>query len=302
MPSPDQIETPLARALRERKELQERIRSDAQRLEKLEQIISWLREGTIKQESVDKGATHAELVSPGAPSSQEAFVMMVRALLLEIGRPMESTEIIEIFEKRGHPLGRSNVMKQTWNKLWLAKRAGALTHESKLGYWLPGEPLTDAAREKAAEARATRFKQHPPRRKGGTPRPWTGKPKGRPRSLSPELLKMAERLLLEGKSGRVVAETLGVSPPTVGYYFKGGAAALRKKASETAVDHLSETQAETECVRLAAELAQHDKRYYQEDSPTISDAEYDKLRERLRAIEAQFPHLTNVSLSRELEQ
>ena len=39
------------------------------------------------------------------------------------------------------------------------------------------------------------------------------------------------------------------------------------------------------------EIAEHDRRYYQEDAPTISDAEYDALRRRYDAIEARFPHL-----------
>src|SRR5690606_38236681 len=36
---------------------------------------------------------------------------------------------------------------------------------------------------------------------------------------------------------------------------------------------------------------EHDRRYYAEDAPTISDAEYDALRKRLLAIEQSFPEL-----------
>ncbi|MFL1875756.1 NAD-dependent DNA ligase LigA [Hansschlegelia beijingensis] len=42
---------------------------------------------------------------------------------------------------------------------------------------------------------------------------------------------------------------------------------------------------------LAAEIAEHDRRYYQQDAPTISDAAYDELRRRLDALEAEFPEL-----------
>lgn len=42
---------------------------------------------------------------------------------------------------------------------------------------------------------------------------------------------------------------------------------------------------------LAADLAEHDRRYYQEDAPTISDADYDALRRRYEALEACFPEL-----------
>ena len=56
-------------------------------------------------------------------------------------------------------------------------------------------------------------------------------------------------------------------------------------------DKLTEAQAKAEHERLAAEIGAHDKRYYQEDAPTVSDAEYDALRQRNEAIEARFPDL-----------
>jgi len=57
------------------------------------------------------------------------------------------------------------------------------------------------------------------------------------------------------------------------------------------VEALDETQAEAELARLAAEIAEHDRRYYTEDAPIVSDAAYDALRRRNDAIEARFPHL-----------
>jgi DNA ligase (NAD+) len=62
-------------------------------------------------------------------------------------------------------------------------------------------------------------------------------------------------------------------------------------SSKTPVDKLTEAQARVELKRLATEIAAHDKRYYQEDAPTVSDAEYDALRRRNDEIEAQFPGL-----------
>jgi len=59
--------------------------------------------------------------------------------------------------------------------------------------------------------------------------------------------------------------------------------------SDTSVDALTERQAKAEHARLEAEIAEHDRRYYQEDAPTISDADYDKLRQRYGAIEVRFP-------------
>jgi DNA ligase (NAD+) len=65
----------------------------------------------------------------------------------------------------------------------------------------------------------------------------------------------------------------------------------RRAKTETPVDELSERQAKAEHARLQVEIAEHDRRYYQEDAPTVSDAAYDALRRRYNAIEARFPQL-----------
>jgi DNA ligase (NAD+) len=62
-------------------------------------------------------------------------------------------------------------------------------------------------------------------------------------------------------------------------------------ASKVPVADLTEAQAEAEIERLAAEIGAHDRRYYQEDAPTVSDAAYDALRRRNEEIEARFPAL-----------
>ena len=79
-----------------------------------------------------------------------------------------------------------------------------------------------------------------------------------------------------------------------------GIARKRRHADATkiSVAELTEAQAKAELQRLAAEITEHDKRYYQEDAPTVSDAEYDGLRRRNEEIEARFPDLrTRESLS-----
>ncbi|MFN3452206.1 MAG: NAD-dependent DNA ligase LigA, partial [Sphingorhabdus sp.] len=44
-------------------------------------------------------------------------------------------------------------------------------------------------------------------------------------------------------------------------------------------------------MRLAKQIAHHNKRYHAEDTPEISDGEYDALVRRNNALEADFPHL-----------
>jgi DNA ligase (NAD+) len=55
------------------------------------------------------------------------------------------------------------------------------------------------------------------------------------------------------------------------------------------VAKLTKAQAKVELMRLALELEGHDKRYYQDDAPSVTDAEYDALRQRYNAIEKRFP-------------
>ena len=64
-----------------------------------------------------------------------------------------------------------------------------------------------------------------------------------------------------------------------------------KAAAERPVEDLDEAEASAELERLAREIAAHDARYYREDAPTVSDAEYDALRRRNGAIEVRFPEL-----------
>ncbi|ANW03993.1 NAD-dependent DNA ligase LigA [Bradyrhizobium icense] len=64
-----------------------------------------------------------------------------------------------------------------------------------------------------------------------------------------------------------------------------------KTKTPTDVAKLTTAQAKVEHMRLALELEGHDRRYYQEDAPSISDAEYDALRQRFNAIEKRFPEL-----------
>jgi DNA ligase (NAD+) len=68
-------------------------------------------------------------------------------------------------------------------------------------------------------------------------------------------------------------------------------AKAKLKTDKTPVELLTAKQAAAEYARLQTEIAGHDKRYYQQDAPVISDADYDELRLRYNAIEARFPDL-----------
>jgi DNA ligase (NAD+) len=54
---------------------------------------------------------------------------------------------------------------------------------------------------------------------------------------------------------------------------------------------MTDSEAAAELERLAAEIARHNRLYHSEDSPEISDAEYDALVRRNSELERQFPHL-----------
>src|SRR3546814_16147975 len=56
-------------------------------------------------------------------------------------------------------------------------------------------------------------------------------------------------------------------------------------------DIISEAEAANELMRLAKVIARHNRLYHTEDSPEISDADYDALIRRNAEMEAKFPHL-----------
>jgi DNA ligase (NAD+) len=54
---------------------------------------------------------------------------------------------------------------------------------------------------------------------------------------------------------------------------------------------VTEADAANELMRLAKQIAYHNRRYHAEDTPEVSDAEYDALVRRNNELEAAFPHL-----------
>jgi DNA ligase (NAD+) len=62
-------------------------------------------------------------------------------------------------------------------------------------------------------------------------------------------------------------------------------------AARKPVEKLTRAEAARELEWLANEIAAHDRRYYLDDAPSVTDAAYDELRKRNSAIEARFPDL-----------
>ena len=69
--------------------------------------------------------------------------------------------------------------------------------------------------------------------------------------------------------------------------------AAGKTADLRAIDVavLTPREAKREHKALGEEIAAHDVRYYNDDAPTVTDSEYDALRQRYEALEARFPAL-----------
>src|SRR3954470_3198286 len=58
-----------------------------------------------------------------------------------------------------------------------------------------------------------------------------------------------------------------------------------------AAEGVSEAEAANRLMRLAKEIARHDRLYHDQDAPEVSDAEYDALVRENRELEARFPNL-----------
>jgi DNA ligase (NAD+) len=69
------------------------------------------------------------------------------------------------------------------------------------------------------------------------------------------------------------------------------ATGIKNDRNKIPVEELTSDEALGELSRLTGEIRSHDKAYYQADAPTVDDAVYDELRQRLLAIEEKFPEL-----------
>ena len=65
--------------------------------------------------------------------------------------------------------------------------------------------------------------------------------------------------------------------------------------SRKAAAEIASAEAAAQVARLEAEIERHDALYYQQDAPEISDAEYDALRQRLKALLDAYPELRSAA-------
>ena len=110
-----------------------------------------------------------------------------------------------------------------------------------------------------------------------------------PRGNRPHAGRRRDHRRGEGRRGTAAARGDGIV-----------ADAMAKTAKATAlpdVAKLTKAQAKVEHMRLALELEAHDRRYYQDDAPSVTDAEYDALRQRFNAIEKRFPESRHLGLA-----
>jgi DNA-binding CsgD family transcriptional regulator len=238
MATDDPHETPLAKALRREKELQEAIKAATetikvamQEIEKIKQFREMYRSFS-PEAAPEKGTretTPPALRGAAHGNTQALFEALVLDILRDVGRPMNSTEFVDEFRKRGRPLG-GNEIRTAWNRLWQARKSGVLVHLPKLGYWLPGEPLSEEAKANALIA------SQQTRRLSGkaSVRQSKGKKKGPPAVLTPEQAATAERMLLTGRRLKEVAELFGIAVGTLTSYT-GSIAEIQARHSDVVI-------------------------------------------------------------------
>ncbi len=145
--------------------------------------------------------------------TQAMFEQYVRAVLRDVGRPMQSGEIIEAFRSRGHPIG-GNETRTAWNRLWQANKRGVLQNVPRYGYWFADEPVPDAILAAPPPKRTIVEPGRAKRDRG------EGRPVGRQRVLTDSQIKTLEGWFAEGKkTNKEMALDLGaISGATINNY------------------------------------------------------------------------------------
>lgn len=191
----------LEAALKKRKELQDRIRAALDEIAKLEKYMQTHRELVSGVQDASEGAVAGETFGrAGLGLTQDVFESFLVTVLRDLGRPLQSGEVVDEFKKRGHAIGGTNETKQAWNRLWEAKTRNIVVHLPPYGYWLANEPMPasvaipDEPRKRPrAIGRASKL----------------SKKRGRPPILTPEMIALAKSMLLSGMRMKEVSERLG---------------------------------------------------------------------------------------------
>jgi hypothetical protein len=178
--------------------------------------------------SPTSAVTEPTLGVAGSGYSQRIFQLLTLMVLRDVGRPMQSGEVVDAFAERGHALGGVNPTKTAWNRLWEAKTKGVLDHLPDYGYWIKGQPLPAGALESALAAKGDRRKLK--RKRTGPVGRSTGRAHGRKRILTDADVETARSWLVAGKAiSEVCADLGGISSQTLWNYIPGGARAFREK-------------------------------------------------------------------------
>ncbi len=202
-------DTALEAALRKRKELQDRIRADLDEVGRLEKWIQLTRELLSGVSDAASGGTVGETFGrAGSGMAQEVFESFLVTVLREVGRPLQSGEVVDEFRSRGHPIGGTNETKQAWNRLWEAKTNNVVVHLPPYGYWLSNEPIPE------------NVDMTEPKRKRHAFRSLSTK-RGRVSTITPEMVAKARVMILGGERISVVAKRFGeVSSQNLRYHFR----------------------------------------------------------------------------------
>ena len=235
MSADDNPETPISRAIKRRKELQDAVKYHMKELEKIEEFLRMYRVLSDPEEGSQKASEDSgQYIFGGAAfgQTQKMFEQLLRATLHDARKPMQSPEIIEAFRKRGLPIG-GNETRTAWNRLWKAKANGMLITIPRYGYWLADEQLPDGALDTP-----------PPKRKLLDPEVardirGVGRKVGRQRLLTDSQVNLLEKWLAEGTKTRAeMARDLGgVSLATINNYR---VALLNKREDQTLDEVLKE--------------------------------------------------------------
>lgn len=209
MADESQHNTPISRALQKRRRLQAEIKRIMQDLEDVEKFIALHRRFSTDDEEIkgESGPVPTLLTQAGHGQTQPVFERLVVDVIRQTGRPMQSTEIVEAFRARGHPLG-GNETRTAWNRLWLAKDRGVLINFPRLGYWPAEDP---------PPANLAQLEPRPRKPSGGKRMQMErrGKKKGRVPLLNDAQKEEVLAMLARGMTGPKIAEIMGVSTPTI---------------------------------------------------------------------------------------